>query len=234
MTEQAAMRGPTMRSFQSWFFDGHWSMRRLQPALGTASTEECEVPKRTTGYAIAQTMTVVAIIAFWWLYVQHLQLRAQRLEALTRGQRPYALNGMRLPLETALEPFPEDLRGLRRYLLLMTSDNCMPSRVAVEPLRELLRNISYGPDAGVILLSVAGVELPRVLARELRTLGVSHHIVSLRSQSAFVKQTDLSYTPALILVDSDFRVRMVAPRLTEVVAREIKRFLGATMERSDG
>ena len=163
------------------------------------------------------------IASFWWVRSANVDLLEHWREAMGESTRPFTLNGLTVRLDRNVEPRVRQRGERGRYLLLISSDSCPYSLEQVDSWRQLLASITFAADDVVIHLSASGT----TIAAALEALGgVPYQFLHSTDRAAFVAETGLSWTPAVALLDSDFRLQLVSSRVTPTVAAQIVTFFG--------
>jgi len=181
-----------------------------------------------------QLLSGVVVLAFWWSYADHRTLTARRLDVIQHSQRPYIVNGFHIDLEGQVIPRLRRPPIGARYLLLVTSDDCRYSREALPSWRAMLERIAFDRRSEVIVLSMAGTTIATEFVTILDRKHVPTQLVRPRSVLGIIEHTDLSLTPALLLLDSQHRVRLVASGISPAVVEQVDRFLGSGQQMIGG
>ena len=137
--------------------------------------------------------------------------------------RPDPLIGLTVRLDRHVEPAVRTKGEHGRYLLLISSDECRFSLEEVDGWRQLLAKVPFGPDDAVLHLSVSGSGIANALAEVDQA---PYQFLQFSDRAAFVAETGLSWTPAVALLDSHFRLRFISSHVTPDVATHIVNSFG--------
>jgi hypothetical protein len=156
----------------------------------------------------------VVLVIFWSAYGLNVLARSSWQQNYGRAQltRPLILNGL------LFRPGPgsADLPTTGRQLVLVTSDTCSFSQAGVPEWLQLVEEINFRSPDSVSVISLRGRTLPDHLSARLSELGVPHqvHVLTDVSKAVFMQQTGIAWTPEIMLVDEQRRIRLSSPRLT--------------------
>jgi hypothetical protein len=181
----------------------------------------------TTASRLVAAALVVACVWFWAEYVALRRSAADRFALSRVAVRPIPLNGFLFPT-AYLDVRPAAVA--EAILVLVTSDECRASQKQVGPWLQLLDSIrDLPPDAvEVVVLSKAGSRIPQTV-RENSPFPTRTRVID--DAVTFSRRTGISWTPALIVLDSHARLRLITEALTPIIRDEAIRQLRSSVNK---
>lgn len=170
---------------------------------------------------VRYTLALGLIASFWSVRSAHVDLRARWTRHMQETTRPAVLNGLEVRLDRHLEPAVQTAGPHGRYLVLISSDHCPYSLAEVDGWRELLGRVPFRSDDAVIHMSVSGTGVASALADMEH---VPLQFLQFTDYAAFAEETGLASTPAVVLLDARFRLRLASSRITPTVAKHVVNF----------
>jgi hypothetical protein len=169
----------------------------------------------------AAPMTAVLVVVwFWYTYSSHARLKQAAGAALAATHRPYLLNGTQVRLDRYLSPAFQPEPRHRYYLAFVSSDSCKHSQTQARALLRWLERTRAIPPTLLISFDEGSLLQPALVAA-LSKRNVPYQRLRIRQQAAFTEDTGLAGTPAILILDSDLRVRLVAEGLSPAVEARI-------------
>lgn len=168
--------------------------------------------------------SIVSVAFFWAAFGLRGYLHAKRDETLRRIRPMFALSGVTVRLDRHVKPtyYPSGTRD--RYLLVMSSDRCPYSQAAVDYWLAMLRDLPFGANDEVLLLSASGTVIPSRLAAALKNRRIEFRIFEVNDPLGFAQETGLGVTPLVAVLDSRRSIRIVSSRLTPSLQSEVRRY----------
>jgi len=164
------------------------------------------------------------VLWFWYAYSSHTRLKQAAGIALATTQRPYVLAGLHINLDRYLTPQFRPEPGVGYYLVFVSSDSCRHSEEQAAVLLRWLRRANVVP-ATVLISFDEGSKLQPPLVSALQERKVPFQRLKIQNQAAFSEDTGLAWTPAILIVDSGLRVRLVTEHLSASAEERIAELL---------
>lgn len=164
---------------------------------------------------------IACVVLFWFAYGANQALGNRWGAYLRQPSRPPLLNGLELPTSFFKER-PALSSADARYLLLISSDTCQYSEAESRNWISFLREATFRPTDRVWLITTNGARIPQKVQLVLKERGISHEIIQVADQTAFTQGTGIAWTPATVLLDSNFAVRLSAEQLSPSISQLIR------------
>ena len=117
-----------------------------------------------------------------------------------------------------------------RYLVIVTSDQCRACVQQLPAWKRLVHDVTFANDDVVVIVSLTGSSLANSLTEELKSGPVRHHAIVAPNASEFSALTGISWTPEVLALDSQFRIRRAAWDLNPTVATRFAEFFATSQK----
>ena len=172
---------------------------------------------------------VIIIGLFWGLYGLA-SYGEWRVRSLLSTEKAVPLNGMRLNLSRYVSD-DDGLVGADRYLVIVSKDSCTPCQREMPKRVEVLANAEMTPNDRIVLLSTGGLELPTQISAVAARKGIPATPVLLDSTDELKAETGIAWTPHVLILDKEWRIRFSVPRLDNAAASAIVRYFSGPRTR---
>jgi hypothetical protein len=167
-------------------------------------------------------------VAFWvlWALLPRIQLEYDA-EASAKSQK-VLLNGSLVPLDEFLGAHASGSASASRRLVLVGSDECGASLKQVPEWQRALAALPMGSEDEVILVSFTGTTLFEPLTKLLGERRIPFRVLKLEysDRFRFISRTGLTSTPLTLLVDNEYRLRLLIPILQGDYTRVLNDYFG--------
>lgn len=172
-------------------------------------------------------ISLLLILTYWGAVLARPATAARHASAARTW--PFTLNGTIIGNLDAFSTFV-DGSGQDRWskplrVFLLTSDLCRYSHQEVDAWKVFIRSSPSLRSMHLTILSTNGLEIPQALSREALSAGVSHEVRLITDRARYVGATGLAGTPRTLITDSDARVRLSIPRMTDRNRRILEEFV---------
>jgi hypothetical protein len=187
---------------------------------------------RDASLAVAVGSTVV----YWAAYLDNRNAMAERRAVLAATAMPIPLNGFRPNLRGVTSaaatgrPGIEVPDGTAPWLLLVVSDTCPGSAVAVPEWIDWIRSSTHR-DYTAVVVSMAGTEHLTLIGDALASRGIEAVRLQVTQVHEFTRFSGVSVTPTLLGVDRQGHIRFAGGHLSPTTRRVLDEFFN-TQNRS--
>ena len=176
----------------------------------------------------ASVVTLGLFVVLFWLAFGAKSVGQDRLTAVMLSRpSPLVMSGMHLRLDRGLEPPLQLLSPSARYVAIVTSDECSVCRSQVGEWETALARVPFQSGDGVIVLSIAGQEIPQRLVAAAKQLGVTIQVANITDVTTFQQETGIAWTPQIAALDGELRVRHLPRRVDGVGFQDLITFFEA-------
>lgn len=172
-----------------------------------------------------QALAAGVVVCFWLLYLTDSKVQASWIQYLSSRARPSVLNGLEVPFDRFVIPPPPTVSATSRRLVIVSSDRCRYSEAAVPSWITLIRRLDLLPNDDILFVSTYGRKLHSQLIAGLDTSTATHiRFATVKQQAVFAQTTGISWTPELVGIDGDGRVRLATEIVDERTAELFREF----------